>query len=46
MTEETTKELHALCCRYDQWYRLTADEDSKLLDLYGDKFYQRAIDWG
>ena len=46
MSEGSIRELHALCCRYDQWCRVTAEEESRQWDTLGDKFYARAMQWG
>jgi hypothetical protein len=45
MPEELIKDLHSLCCRYDQAMKSFAEEEDKSLDAYGDKFYKRVADY-
>ena len=39
MSEETARELRALCCQFEQWAIQATEESSKEWDTFGDNFY-------
>ena len=41
LTDKSIRELHALTCRYQQWVRLWAEEEARVLAAYEDLFEQR-----